>query len=120
MQQFWILDNYYTLDMKPSREELLPYVHDKRGAAEVFGVSEKTILRWLKSHNIYEHGQYGRGKLNLKKAREIRQRHKEGVSIKSLAEEYQVTFAAISRVVPHITYKEHSINDALINVIYNP
>jgi len=57
--------------MKPSRESLLPYVHKREEAAEFFGVSQKTILRWLKGYGIYEHGQYGRGKLNKSKAIEI-------------------------------------------------
>lgn len=105
--------------MKPSKEDLLPYVHKRKEAADIFGVSEKTILRWLKSYNIYEHGQYGRGKLDTKKAKEIREKNKAGISIKKLANEYGVTFATISRVVHYLTYKE-SEDKAKVSVIYNP
>lgn len=106
--------------MKPSKESLLPYVHKREEAAEFFGVSQKTILRWLNNYGIYEHGQYGRGKLNHRKATEIRKQHKNGVSIKELAKKHKVTFATISRVVHHITYKEVHSNEAIISVIYNP
>lgn len=106
--------------MKPSKQELLSYVHKREEAVEKFGVSQKTILRWLKNYNIYEHGQYGRGKLNQNKAQEIRQQHREGASIKNLAQKRQVTFSTISRIVHNITYKETSVNGAKISVVYNP
>jgi transposase len=106
--------------MKPSKETLLPYVHNRKEAAEKFGVSCKTILRWLKSYNIYEHGHYGRGKLNQEKAREIRQKYDEGMAIKNLAQEYKVTFATISRVIHRITYREPSLDQANVSVVYNP
>ena len=105
--------------MKPSKESLLPYIHNRKEAAENFGVSDKTILRWLKGYNIYEHGQYGRSKLDSAKACDIRKKHHKGVSIKKLAEEYKVTFSTISRVVSHITYKE-SVDKAKVSVVYNP
>lgn len=106
--------------MKPSKKLLLPYVHKREEGAEFFGVSQKTILRWLKIYGIYEHGQYGRGKLNKSKATEIRKQHKNGVSIKELATKHEVTFSAISRVVHYVTYKESHSNKAIISVTYNP
>jgi len=105
--------------MKPSKEDIIPYIHKRKEAAQKFEVSEKTILRWLKSYGIYEHGQYGRGKLNFEKAKEIRNKYKDGTSMKKLAQEYKVTFATISRVVRYITYKEFT-EEAIISVIYNP
>jgi len=94
--------------MKPSKESLLPYIHNRKEAAENFGVSDKTILRWLKG-----------SKLDSAKACDIRKKHHKGVSIKKLAEEYKVTFSTISRVVSHITYKE-SVDKAKVSVVYNP
>ena len=121
MHTFFILDSYYTLDMKPSKKELKPYIHDRKTAAKVFGVSEKTIIRWLKSYDLYEHGHYGRGKLNAQKAIEIREKHQTGMSMKQLAEEYGVTFATISRVVHRITYRDAGGNSsANVTVVYNP
>lgn len=120
MHLFLILDSYYTLDMKPSKEDLAPYVHDRKEAAKTFNVSEKTVMRWLKSYGMYEHGHYGRGKIGKAKAVEIREKHKQGVPIKILAEQYQVSFAAISRVIHKITYKDAGHDSASISVVYNP
>lgn len=106
--------------MKPSKEDLIPYVYDRKAAAKLYDVSEKTIIRWLKSYNIYEHGHYGRGKIGKDKTVEIRKKHQEGASIKSLAKEYDVSFAAISRVVHKITYKEIGPDSASVTVFYNP
>jgi transposase len=106
--------------MKPPKEELEPYVHDRKAATKKYDVSEKTIIRWLKSYNIYEHGHYGRGKIGKEKAVEIRTKHQEGASIKSLAKEYDVSFASISRVVHRITYKDAGPDFANVSVVYNP
>lgn len=104
--------------MKPSKEELLLYVEDgRKQIAEIFGVSERTVVRWLKEHDLFE--RIGRGKLSLKKARLIRQEHQKGASIKELASKYNVTFASISRVVHHITYPDKK-EFAIVSVIYNP
>ena len=105
--------------MKPSKEDLVPYIHDKKTATKIYNVSEKTVIRWLKSYNIYEHGHYGRGKIGKENAITIRDKHIHGVSMKDLAQEYKVSFAAISRVIHGITYKE--IHDcASVSVVYNP
>lgn len=120
MQLFLILDNYYTLDMKPPKEDLVPYIHDRKSAAKLYGVTEKTIIRWLKSYDIYEHGHYGRGKIGKEKAVEIRKKHQKGATIKNLAEEYGVSFAAVSRVVHKITYKDAGPDSAKVSVVYNP
>lgn len=106
--------------MKPSKNDLTPYIHDRKSAAEIYGVSEKTIIRWLKSYGIYEHGHYGRGKIGKENALEIRQKHKDGESIKNLAKEYGVSFAAVSRVIHKITYKDVGHDCASISVVYNP
>lgn len=104
--------------MKPSKEELLPYVGDNRKRiAEIFDVSERTVVRWLKEYGLFQ--RVGRGKLSLKKARLIRQEHHKGASIKELSSKYNVTFASISRVIHHITYPDRK-EFAKVSVIYNP
>jgi transcriptional regulator with XRE-family HTH domain len=105
--------------MMPKLEELQPYVNNRKKAAEKFGVTEKTIIRWLKHYGFYQpRPNYGCNKLNIEKAIEIRQLHKEGKSIKELAELYGVTFSTISRIIHNITYKyEKEVAD--VKVIYN-
>ena len=102
--------------MKPSKEQLL---HLSRAEiAEKFGVSNRTVVRWLQHDGLFE--RQGCGKLNMKKAREIRNKHATGASIKSLAKEYGVTFASVSRVLQHLTYDDRKPDFAKISVIYNP
>ena len=106
--------------MKPPKEDLVPYVHDRKAAANLYDVSEKTIIRWMKFYGIYKHGHYGRGKIGKDKAIEIRKKHKAGIPIKTLAAEYDVSFAAISRVVHKITYRDAGPDIASVSVVYNP
>jgi transposase len=100
--------------MKPLKEQLLHL--NRVEIAERFGVSDRTVVRWLQHHDIFE--RRGSGKLSLKKAREIRRKHDAGASIKELAEEYDVTFATASRVLHRLTYKDPDF--AKVSVIYNP
>ena len=102
--------------MKPSKEELLRVNRDE--IAEKYGVCQKTVVRWLKSYGIFE--SQGRGKLNMKKAKEMRNKHSEGRSIKSLAKEYGVSFASASRAIQRITYDDRKPDFAGVSVIYNP
>lgn len=60
---------------------------------------------------------YG-SKLNLEKARAIRKKHEDGQEIKDLAEEYHVTFSAISRIIQNLTYPEVK-ETATVSVTYN-
>lgn len=104
--------------MKPLPEQLRKFVDDKKSAALEFGVSVKTISRWMKEEGLYKpKNNYG-NKLDLEKAREIRKKHSEGFEIKELAREYHVTFSTISRIVQNITYQE-IIETAKVSVIYN-
>lgn len=120
MQQNLIFDIYYTSDMRPPRDRLEPYTQDRNAAAEKFGVSERTICRWMQYYGILERkNNMGCNKLDLAKAREIRRRHSEGVSINDLADEYGVTFSTISRIIHNINYKESPKETAIVRVIYN-
>lgn len=105
--------------MVPNKEELLPYRENRKEAAKFFGVTEKTIVNWMKKHEIYKaKPNYGCGKLNGEKALEIRKLHSEGVSVKDIAKKYQVTFATISRIIHNLIYREDK-NTAIVSVVYN-
>lgn len=107
--------------MIPEKKELLPFVNKRKEAAEQFNVTERTIVNWMKKYKIYKPKKnYGCNKLNLKKAKEIRNLYQNGKKVKDLSEKYGVTIATISRIINNIFYKENIDNDtAQINVIYN-
>jgi transposase len=105
--------------MIPSKDELLPYRESRKEAAKKFGVTEKTIINWLKKYNLYQpKPNYGCGKLDGKRATEIRKLHSEGASIKELSKKYDVTFATISRIIHNLIYREEK-GTAIVNVVYN-
>jgi transposase len=103
------------LNQKPHKDELLNLSREE--IAEKFGVSEKTVIRWLKHHKMFE----GKGRrLNQTKADKIRAKYKAGMSMKDLSTEYEVTFATISRVINNITYRIDKKTYAKVTVSYNP
>lgn len=107
--------------MKASKSELLLYLNDRKDAAKKFEVCERTIVRWMISYDLYQPQEnYGSRKLGPEKAKEIREKKKEGSSLKELAQDYGVTFASISRVVHGITYKEPPPEKAKVTMVYNP
>lgn len=58
-------------------------------------------------------------KLNKIKARQIRAKHRnQKFSIRQLAQEYEVTFATISRILHNITYPDRDFSK--VYVIHNP
>jgi transposase len=106
--------------MTPKKEDLTPYLNNRKEAAKKFGVTEKTITNWMKKHGIYKPKKnFGCNKLNFEKALEIRKLHKDGLKIKDLAKKYKVTFATISRIVNNLIYKDKNFkNTAVVNVVY--
>lgn len=105
--------------MIPSKEELLPFKENRKEAAKFFDVTEKTVINWLKKYGLYEPKEnYGCGKLDRKKAEEIRDLHAQGISMGALAKKYKVTFATISRVVHNLIYREGK-DTAVVSVVYN-
>ena len=107
--------------MKASKTDLLPYLNNRKEAAKKFGVCERTVVRWLISYDLYQaRKNYGCRKLDIQKAKKIREKHKEGASLKELAKGYGVTFSSISRVVHGITYKEPPPEEAKVTMVYNP
>lgn len=107
--------------MLPEKNDLIPFIKDRKEAAKKFNVTEKTIINWMKKYNLYKPREnFGCNKLNFKKASEIRLLYKQGESIKSLSLKYKVTFATISRVINNLIYVEKTNKDtATINVVYN-
>lgn len=104
----------------PPKADLLPYVDDRKAGAEKFGVTTKTIVRWLQEHGLYNpKPKYGSNKLNMDKAREIRKLHRDGRSMTDLASDYGVTVSTVSRIVQNVTYHEEK-EVADVSVIYNP
>lgn len=105
--------------MIPSKEELSPYVKNRKEAATKFGVTERTIINWLVRHELYEPTKnFGCGKLSMEKAQEIRKLHKDGAAMKDLAEQYHVTVSSISRILHNINYPELK-QVADVSVVYN-
>lgn len=105
--------------MKPSVDELTLFVKDRKSAAKHYGVSEKTIVRWMQSAGLYEAKENFGVKLDMQTAQQIRKKYNDGTEIKDLASEYKVTFSTISRIIHNITYPERK-DVAIVKVIYNP
>ena len=99
----------------PSKDQLQNL--NREEIAEKFKVSDKTIVRWLKHYGMFERKAR---KLNQQKATDIREKYKDGISMKDLASEYEVTLAAISRILNNITYKMRKKTYAVVSVQYNP
>lgn len=100
--------------MKPAKYEILNL--SRVEIAEKFSVSDKTVVRWLKHYSLFDRKSR---KLNQAVAGEIREKYKSSTSMKKLASEYGVTFAAISRIINNVTYKTHKTY-AAVSVQYNP
>lgn len=107
--------------MIPDKKKLIKYKNNIKKAASFFKVTEKTIVNWFKKYNIYKPKKnYGCNKLNFKKALEIRDLHKNGLSLKDISKKYKVSVATISKIINNITYKEiKDTSTANVNVIYN-
>jgi uncharacterized protein YjcR len=104
----------------PPKIELLPFVKDRKMAAEKYGVTQKTISRWMQEYGLYQpKNNFGCNKLNMDKARDIRDLRKNGKSLKEIASVYGVTVSTISRIVHNIVYRDEK-EVADVKVIYNP
>jgi lambda repressor-like predicted transcriptional regulator len=110
---------------KPLVEELRPFAADRAGAAAKFGVSPKTVVNWLRDSGLYEpRANYGCNKLDMAKARQIRELRDAGAGAAELAAKFGVTVAAVYRVLNNVTYRvEQEVADvevADVKVVYNP
>lgn len=111
--------------MKPSKNDLLPYINDLPGAAEAFNVSERTIRRWLESYKLYDPTpSYGPGKLDEDTAKEIRSMYDTDKYTQSeLAEMYGVTQPTIGKIVNNISYRVIDLHfgshaEVKLNLVY--
>lgn len=93
--------------MKPTKKQLLSYVGNFKSAAKKFDVSERTIRRWMKEHDIYEPKiGFGPSKLDKRKAAKIRKLDACGKYTQTeLAKMFNVTQATIGRILNNIYYK---------------
>ena len=94
--------------MIPSKDQLLPYINNIKEAAMTFGKSEKTIRRWMQTHEIYvvKDG-YRPNKLSNIIARKIRHLDNMGCYTQTqLAVMFGVSQATIGRIVNGIYYKQ--------------
>jgi DNA-binding XRE family transcriptional regulator len=89
--------------MHPKKEELILYQNNILGVSEHFNVSKRTARRWLKRHNLLESKNCVPNKLKDCYL-EIR-RLEDKYTQKQLAEMYDVTQAAIGKIVNNISYK---------------
>lgn len=104
----------------PEKDDLLKF-SDRKEAAKHFGVSVRTIVRWLDHYGLYSpRANYGHHKLNPQQVAEIRELYRIGWSRKDLANKFGVTFASISRVIHKITYPDLEHEFAIVQVVYNP
>lgn len=90
--------------MKPTKEELNKYSIDI--AAKKYCVSTRTIRRWLEGYKIYHPRKgYGPGKLDMKKAAEIRRLYRSEFTQTQLADMFGVTQAMICKIINNTAYR---------------
>jgi hypothetical protein len=102
-----------------TKEELLPYVHDMKAGIAHFGVSRRTLTRWLQHHDIYDPKPNYGPKLSSDDATEIRRLFESGTPQKELAKIYGVTVATIGRIINNVHHRV-SKDTAIVSIIYNP
>lgn len=94
----------------PSKEVLLPFVENLSAAAIEFNKSTRTIRRWLDHYEIYKpNKKYSPGKLDNKKASEIRRLEKDFTQAE-LAEKFGVSQPLIGRVINGEIYRSSIIS----------
>jgi len=99
------------MNKSPKKEELLQYANNIKEASIKFNVSERTIRRWLKLHNIYyPKSNYNPNKLTTEQVVEIREKYNAGHNQQKIANEFKVSQATIANI---INYKTHKFNITL-------
>ena len=112
--------------MKPPKQELIPYQNDFPGAAKQFGVTERTIRRWMVSYELYQpKNNFGPGKLTKKQVQEIRVLYEaDACTQAALAERFGVSQPTIGKIVNHISHKTGDLRfgssaQATVNLHYD-
>ena len=84
----------------PSQLQLIPFINDLLGGAEHFNKSTRTIRRWLKEQGIYQPKvKYRPGKVDEKKACEIRRLYKIGLTQSEIGSRFKLSQTTIGRIV---------------------
>jgi len=92
-----------------NKEELKEMLSNftKEEIALNYNISQSTLSRLLKKHNLTKEG-YGANKLNFEKADEIRAFYKNNKTQKELSEMFGVSQPTIHKVVNNLIYKTNS------------
>jgi transposase len=103
----------------PSPEDLKPFVNDIANAAVHFGVSERTVRRWLHASGLTEKKSGWGPKLNKSQVNEVHRLDREGVRIVDIAKIMNVSHVAISKILNGRTHTPKGTDTAIVSVIYN-
>jgi AraC-like DNA-binding protein len=84
----------------PSQDQLMPFANDLQSGAKHFNKSTRTIRRWLKKREIY-HPQikYRPGKVDEKKACEIRRLNKIGLTQAEIGSCLKLSQTTVGRII---------------------
>ena len=90
---------------KTELKELLCYMN-KQEIAQQYRVSESTVNRWLKKHNMCKSG-WGAGKLDYSEALKIRELYFNNDYTQSkIADIFGVSQSTVNKVINNVVYKE--------------
>lgn len=97
-----------------SKEEIAPYAQNIALGVTELGISRRTLVRWLEHYGLY----ITKPKLTDEQAKEIRKLHDEGATRKQLADRFEITVAAIGRIINNIHHRIEQ-DTAMVSVNYN-
>lgn len=103
----------------PSLEDLKPFVNDIANAAVHFGVSERTVRRWLQSSGLTEKKSGWGPKLNKSQVNEVHKLDREGLKVVEIAKLMNVSHVAISKILNGQSHAPKGKETAIISVVYN-
>mgnify|MGYP002624854821 CR=1 FL=1 len=98
---------YFDMSKRPDRLELIPYQNHLEEAAKNFGVSQRTIRRWLTEVGLYNPRKgWGRGKLARTQVQKIRDLYRQEKQTQAeMAEMFDVSQAMICRIVNNLSHR---------------
>ena len=84
----------------PSKEQLQPFIYDLEEGAIYFSKSTRTIRRWLQKAGIYQPKiKYNPGKVDKKKACEIRRLSKLGCTQAEIGKQLQLSQTTVGKII---------------------
>jgi transposase len=107
----------------PTKEELLHYLNimNRKEISDIFQVSESTVSRWLKAHQLCRQG-WGAGKMTYGTAQEIRKFYtSKQYTQKELAKKYKVSQSTISKIINNQSHKSEKLisGEAVVKLTVN-